>query len=49
MTWQDEIPVRQIGFETTGLSATTMGQRAAGGKAPERAPLLAIFETAATR
>jgi hypothetical protein len=49
MTWQDEIPVRRIGFETTALSASTIERRAAGGKIAERAPLPVILETAATR
>jgi hypothetical protein len=41
--------VRRIGFEATGLSASTIDRCAADGKIPERAPLLVIFETAATR
>jgi hypothetical protein len=49
MTWQDEIPMRRIGFEATGLSASTMDRCAAGGTNPERAPLLVISETVATR
>jgi hypothetical protein len=50
VSWQDEIPGGSVVVRLLpGLSARTMDRRAAGDKSPVRAPLLVIFEPAATR
>jgi hypothetical protein len=47
---RDEIPDGGVVVRVLpGLSERMTDRRAAGGKSPERAPLLVIFETAATR